>query len=158
MSKSIVSAVEALAGKIAEELSYDLWDVRFLKEGNEWFLRVFIDSPNGITIDDCEKMSRALDAPLDSLDLIQIPYCLEVCSPGLERELIKESHFLKFLNQGVKIKLFKKTEGGSKDICGKLLAFKGGIIELEDENHTILEINKKDTAYVKLDDFEKSGK
>ena len=85
--------IRALAAPIAKELGYDLWDVRFVKEGAEWYLRIFIDKPDGIGIDDCVAMSRAINDPLDRLDPIDQAYCLEVCSPGLNRELTRDEHF-----------------------------------------------------------------
>lgn len=149
-----VSQVEGLATKIAEELGVSIWDIRFLKEGSSWYLRVFIDKPEGsITIDDCENMSRAIDEPLDELNPISVPYCLEVCSPGLERELVKKEHFEKCLGKKIAIHLIRPQSGGQKDIKGILLSFCDDIIELEINDKTKIKINKKDTAWVKLDDF-----
>ena len=88
--KSTVEVVYELAKPIADSLGLNIWDIRFLKEGAGWYLRIFIDKPEGVTIEDCENMSRAIDEPLDKADPIDQNYCLEVCSPGLERELIKE--------------------------------------------------------------------
>ena len=82
-----VSKVAALAKPIAEELGLSLWDVRFVKEGAQYYLRIFIDKEGGVSVDDCERMSRAIDKPLDELDPIEQSYILEVCSPGIEREL-----------------------------------------------------------------------
>lgn len=151
-NKTILS-VEKLINEVATRLNYEVWDIRFLKEGSSWFLRIFIDSPSGITIDDCEKMSRALDKPLDDLDPISIPYCLEVCSPGLERELVKDCHFEKFMGQNIIIRLFRPLENGEKELRGKLKTFVNNIISLETESGEIFEIPKKDTAFVKVDDF-----
>lgn len=81
---------------IIERLGLSLWDVRFVKEGAEYYLRVFIDSENGITIEDCENVSRAIDEPLDIADPISQSYCLEVSSPGVERELRTDEHFAAF--------------------------------------------------------------
>lgn len=145
--------VENLAKKVAKDLGYEIWDVRFVKEGATWYLRIFIDSDKGIGIEDCERMSRAVDGPLDELDPIKVPYCLEVCSPGLERELIKDEHFQKYLNERVKVKLIRPNEEGNKEISGKLVSFVDNVIEIETNGET-LKVNKKDTSYVKLDDFE----
>ena len=82
-----VSAVRAIAEPIAQRLGLEIWDIRFLKEGTGWFLRIFIDKDGGVGIDDCVEMSRALNAPLDEADLIEQAYCLEVSSPGVERQL-----------------------------------------------------------------------
>ena len=84
-----VAAVWQIAQPIAESLGLELWDVRFVKEGADWFLRIFIDKEDGVSIDDCEAMSRAIDKPLDDADPISQSYCLEVSSPGVERELVR---------------------------------------------------------------------
>ena len=85
-----VALVRRLAEPIARDLGLMLWDVRFVKEGADWFLRIFIDKPEGIGIEDCEAMSRAINGPLDELDPVEQSYCLEVCSPGMNRELTRE--------------------------------------------------------------------
>lgn len=151
-NKTILT-VEKLVKEIAEKLNYEIWDIRFLKEGTTWYLRIFIDSPNGITIDDCEKMSRAIDKPLDKLDPISVPYCLEVCSPGLERELIKEEHFKKFIGQNIFIRLIRPLKDGKKELKGKLIDYKNNVITITDENDNTKDISKKDTAFIKVDDF-----
>ena len=151
-NKTILT-VEKLVKEIAEKLNYEIWDIRFLKEGTTWYLRIFIDSPNGITIDDCEKMSRAIDKPLDELDSISVPYCLEVCSPGLERELIKEEHFKKFIGQNIFIRLIRPLKDGKKELKGKLIDYKNNVITITDENDNTKDISKKDTAFIKVDDF-----
>lgn len=148
-----IASVENIVKEIADKLNYDIWDIRFLKEGSSWYLRIYIDNENGITIDDCEKMSRAIDKPLDELDPISIPYCLEVCSPGLERELIKDWHFKKFIGQNVFIRLIRPLENGEKEIKGVLIDYKDNIITIKNNNEDIIEISKKETAFVKVDDF-----
>ena len=82
-----VNAVWEIAEPIANGLGYELWDVRFEKEGANWYLRIFIDKEDGISINDCVDMSHAIDKPLDEADPIEQSYCLEVCAPGLERDL-----------------------------------------------------------------------
>jgi len=154
MSEKAVEKVEKLASKIAKDLGYELWNVRYLKEGKEWFLRIYIDSENGITIEDCEKMSKAIDLPLDKLDPIKNSYCLEVCSPGLERELVKNEHFQKFLGQKVKIRLIRPLLNKEKEFNGILKSFKDNNVEIISENSEHLTFNMKDVAYVKLDDFD----
>ncbi|MDQ5983517.1 MAG: Ribosome maturation factor RimP [Eubacteriales bacterium SKADARSKE-1] len=154
MKKSnTVSQVESLAIKLAGDLGLSIWDVKFLKEGSSWYLRIFIDRPNGVTIDDCEKMSRAIDSPLDQLDTISIPYCLEVCSPGIERELTKKEHFEKCSGKNIIIHLIRPQSDGQKDIKGILLSFCDDIIEIAKDDGLKIGINKKDTAWVKLYDF-----
>lgn len=89
-----VNTVWNIAQPIAESLGLELWDVRFEKEGADWFLRVFIDKDGGVSIDDCVDMSHALDKPLDEADPIEQSYCLEVCSPDW-REISKGTAILK---------------------------------------------------------------
>ena len=99
-------------------------------------------------------MSRAIDSPLDKLDPIKNSYCLEVSSPGLERELIKEKHFQKSLGQKVKIRLIRPLENKEKDFSGKLLSFKDNNVEILSDKEENLIFNMKDIAFVKLDDFD----
>lgn len=151
--RGTIEKVRKLVLPIAADLGLDLWDVRFLKEGANWYLRIFIDNPNGITIEDCERLSRAIDKPLDELDPISQSYCLEVSSPGIERELVNPEHFEKFLESDVKVKLIRPLMDGLREFAGKLKSFKNGeiIICLPDGN--LINVLKKDTAYIKLDDF-----
>lgn len=151
--KNTVSVVWDLAKPIAENLGLSLWDVRFQKEGAVWYLRIFIDKPSGITIDDCEAMSRAIDEPLDKLDPIEQNYCLEVSSPGIERELIRYEHFEAFLGAPIMMKLIRPNENGIREFKGTLIAHdKESVIVMLDGNEKMT-IQKKDTAYIKLDDF-----
>lgn len=153
--KSTVEVVYELAKPIADSLGLNIWDIRFLKEGAGWYLRIFIDKPEGVTIEDCENMSRAIDEPLDKADPIDRNYCLEVCSPGLERELIKEEHFLQFIGADVQVKMIRPIEGIGKEFGGVLTGYDKGEVEITDhdgENKVI--INKKDAAWIKLDDLD----
>ena len=96
-----------------------LWDVRFLKEGASWYLRVFIDKNEGVSIDDCTNVSHAIDPIIDEADPIDVPYYLEVCSPGIERELTRPQHFEQMLGERVKIRLYKAVDG-KKEFIGVL--------------------------------------
>ena len=147
-----VSAVWEIAQPIAESLGLELWDVRFEKEGADWFLRVFIDRAGGTPMDACVDMSHALDKPLDEADPIEQSYCLEVCSPGLERSLKRDSHFEKSIGKPVQVKLIRPLDG-TREFKGRLESYDNGIFELLTEDGTKLAINKKETSYVKLDDF-----
>ena len=147
-----VSAVWEIAQPIAESLGLELWDVRFEKEGADWFLRVFIDKDGGIWIDDGVDMSHAVDKPLEEADPIAQSYCLEVCSPGLERSLKRDSHFEKSIGKPVQVKLIRPLDG-TREFKGRLESYDNGIFELLTEDGTKLAINKKETSYVKLDDF-----
>lgn len=151
---NIVNSVLKIAQPIATDLGFDIWDIKFVKEGSGYYLRIFIDSENGINIEDCEKMSRAIDKPLDELDPIAQNYCLEVCSPGVERELTKDEHFKKYIGQKIIVRLFRPIDNGSKQISGILSDFdKNELIILTADSGT-LKILRKDIVSVKLDDFE----
>lgn len=147
-----VEIVKNIADPLAKSLGLDLWDVRFLKEGTQWYLRIFIDKSEGVSIEDCERMSRLIDKPLDEFDPISQSYCLEICSPGLERELIRDEHFKKFIGSKIKIKLIRVNSKGEREIFGKLLKQDGNIISI-DNGEKVIEVNKKDVVNVKLDDF-----
>ena len=141
-----------IAEPIANELGLKLWDVRFLKEGAEWYLRVFIDKDGGVSIDDCVDMSHALDKPLDEHDPIDRSYCLEVSSPGVERELSLDEHFEVCLGKSIKVKLIRPVDN-QREFVGTLESFDGSdfVLRLDDEKAMV--INKKETANIKLNDF-----
>ena len=147
-----VSAVWEIAEPIANSLGYELWDVRFEKEGANWYLRIFIDKEDGISINDCVDMSHAIDKPLDEADPIEQSYCLEVCSPGLERDLKRDAHFEKSIGKKIMVKLIRPVDG-QREFKGTLESYDNGNLELMLEEGTKLMINKKETSYVKLDDF-----
>ena len=149
-----MAAVSRLCKPFADELGLILWDVRFVKEGGAWYLRVFIDKPEGVTIEDCEAMSRAIDKPLDELDCIEQSYCLEVCSPGLERELVRPAHFLAFLGQPVKVKLIRPDESGAREFNARLLGYEDGKVELQLNDGSIKTVAKKECVFIKLNDFD----
>lgn len=148
-----VAEVKALAEPIINRLGLSLWDVRYVKEGAVWYLRIFIDKEEGVTIEDCENVTRAIDEPLDRLDPIEGSYCLEVSSPGIERELIRDEHFDKFLGAPIMVKLHRPLENGEKELKGTLLSHDKENVEMVTENGTEIVIKKKDTVYIKLDDF-----
>ena len=127
--------------------------MRFLKEGAEWYLRIFIDRDSGVTIEDCENLTRAIDAPLDELDPIEQNYILEVSSPGIERELVRPEHFDAFLGADVMIRLIRPDTEGQRDLKGTLIAHDKDTVTIAAEGAERV-INKKDTVYIKLDDFE----
>lgn len=147
-----VAAVRAIAEPIAESLGLEIWDIRFLKEGTGWFLRIFIDKDGGVGIDDCVEMSRALNVPLDEADLIEQAYCLEVSSPGVERELVREEHFQKYLGAKVKLKTIRPVDG-KREFSGVLENYENGLATVRFEDGGGLSLTKKETAWFKLDDF-----
>lgn len=156
-SGNTVSEVSALVEPIINEMGLQLWDVRYVKEGALWYLRIFIDKPEGITIEDCEKVTRAVDAPLDELDPIEGSYTLEVSSPGIERELIRDEHFDQFLGAPVMIKLHKPLSDGVKEINGSLVSHDKENVDIVTQDGKELTVRKKDTVYIKLDDFNITG-
>jgi ribosome maturation factor RimP len=147
---NISSLVYSIAKPLADELGFEIWDIKFLKEGSNWYLRIFIDNDSGITLEDCEKMSHAIDEPLDKLDPIPQSYFLEVCSPGIERELTKEEHFEKFIGSDVKIKLIRPSENGEKEMVGKLLSFSKDEITLETPENGNVITQRKNISHVNL--------
>lgn len=153
--KNIVTAVEELVAPIARDLGLRIWDVRYLKEGSQWFLRIFIDKDGGVDINDCESMSRAVDEPLDRLDPIEGEYILEVSSPGIERELIRPEHFEQFIGADIMVKMIRPIEGIGKEFKGVLTAFEDGMVTVTDHSgENTVTVSRKDAAYIKLDDFD----
>lgn len=108
---------------VLEELGFSLYDLEYVKEAGEYYLRVYIDKPEGISIDDCVAVSRRMNEILDREDYIDDPYTFEVSSPGIERRLRKEEHFLGAVGEEVNIRLYA-PKNGSKDIHGILKNFK----------------------------------
>ena len=109
--RGIADRVREIITPTADELGYYLWDVEYVKEGADFILRVTIDSDEGITIDDCEAMSRAIDPVLDEHDPIPDQYLLEVSSPGIERELTRDEHFELCVGEKVEVRLFAPVDG-----------------------------------------------
>ncbi len=121
-SKNIASTVADLIGPTVSELDFDLWDVEYVKEGSEYYLRITIDREEGITIDDCELVHRAIDPLLDEADPIEDSYHLEVSSPGIERELKYDWHYDAFIGAEVEAKLYAPING-AKAYRGTLVAY-----------------------------------
>ncbi len=149
---NVVGVVRAIAEPIAKELGLRLWDVRFVKEGASWYLRVFIDKDGGVDINDCVDMTHALNGPLDEADPIEVSYCLEVSSPGIERDLTRDEHFEAMTGRKIKIRLIRPDENKQREFSGDLVSYAdGNITVLVDGNEKVFV--KKETAWVKLDDF-----
>ena len=152
-SGNTVAGVSELVRPIIEAMGLTLWDVRYVKEGAVWYLRIFIDKDEGVTIEDCEAVTRAVNDPLDRLDPIKGSYCLEVSSPGIERELVTDEHFDRFLGAPVMIKLIRPDEKGERELKGTLISHDKDSAVIMSENGEERVIKKKDTVYIKLDDF-----
>ena len=139
-----------LAQPVAEQLGVELWDVRFEKEGTEWYLRFFIDK-DGLTIEDCENFSRAMDPILDEADPIEKRYVMEVSSPGIERKLNNDEQIRRYLGYLATVKFIRAPEGYNKrEFLLQLNDVKDGVVTAEQEDGTIMTFPKSDTAYIKL--------
>lgn len=134
---------------IVDANGLELVDLEFVKEGVNWYLRVYIDKEGGVSIDDCELVSRALEAKLDEHDPIEQAYILEVSSPGIDRPLKKEADFVKYQGEIIDVKLYK-PQNGSKQYQGKLLGLENGVLSIEEENGNVVTFEYKDTASVRL--------
>ena len=131
-----------------EEQGVSLWDVRFLKEGASWYLRIFIDKEGGVSINDCETISRALDPILDEADPIPDSYVFEVGSAGAERELKRPEDFRQFMGSEVEVRLYQPING-SKIFVGKLAAYDQGDLSITAGNED-MSFKKAQMALVKL--------
>lgn len=132
--KAVENRTEELLSPIAEENGVEIYDVEYLKEGSDWYLRAYIDKPEGVNIQDCENVSRALSDKLDEVDFIDDAYILEVSSPGLGRTLKKDKHLEKSLGEEVELRLYKPRDK-QKEFTGILKSFDADsvIIETEEE-------------------------
>ncbi len=130
---SIAERVETLVTPCITELGYRVWDVEYVKEGAEWYLRITLDSDDGIDIDDCEKVSRAINPIIDEADPIEDFYYLEVSSPGLERVLRKQEHFEASIGSEIEIRLFAPDEYKKKSYTGTLVSYSEDDITIETE-------------------------
>ncbi len=147
MSK-ITEIVTTLAEPVVAENGCTLWDVEYIKEAGSFYLRVYIDKEGGISIDDCEAVSRTLSDLLDQADPISDPYTFEVSSAGADRVLKKPEHFQAYLGQQVDIRLYKAKDG-AKSVTGTLVAFENGDVTLTVGGNSLL-LSKQDIAQVRL--------
>lgn len=147
---NVAEKVYDLIKNTVEEQNVTLWDVRFVKEGASWYLRVFIDKEDGISIDDCTNVSHAIDPVIDEADPIDKAYYLEVCSPGIERELARKFHFESVVGEKIKVKLYKAIDG-KKEFIGKLESVSDEII-INTENGEFA-FNLKDISKANLCDY-----
>ncbi len=144
----VTELTAGLAAPIVEAAGCSLWDVEYVKEAGEWFLRVYIDKEGGVSINDCEAVSRPLSDALDEADPIEGSYTLEVSSAGADRVLKKPEHFAAFLGSEVDVKLYRAREG-RKELTGVLRGYDNGdvTVELPGGDATL---EKKDVAQVRL--------
>ena len=134
-----------LAEPIAQEQGCTLWDVEYVKEAGTWFLRVYIDKEGGVSINDCEAVSRPLSDKLDEVDPIEGSYVLEVGSAGADRVLKKPEHFAAYIGSEVEVR-FYRPQDGKKELVGVLVGYENGNVTLEGD----LRFEKKDIAQVRL--------
>ena len=128
MSK-IIDTVTGFALPVIEELGMELWDVEYVREGVQMYLRIYIDKPEGVGIADCEAVSRAVDPILDERDPIEESYIFEVSSAGLTRQLKKPAHFERLIGETIELKLYAPSDG-SKIFSGELLSYSKGAVTI----------------------------
>lgn len=126
----IAEQVWQFSEPVVQELGCSIWDVEYVREGGEWFLRIYIDREEGVGIDECEAVSRAVDPILDEKDPIQESYTFEVCSAGIERVLKYPWHFAQFIGEPVTVKLYRPRDG-VKEFTGNLTAYEDGAVSIE---------------------------
>lgn len=144
----VTDLVAALAAPVVEQAGCSLWDVEYVKEAGAWFLRLYIDKPQGISIADCEAVSRPLSDLLDEADPIEGAYTFEVSSAGADRVLKKPEHFLAFLGSEVEVKLYRPLNG-RKELIGILKDRQQDTLTLEGDGATIT-LENKEIAQVRL--------
>ena len=144
----ITDQVAAFAQPMVEANGCQLWDVEYVREGSERYLRVYIDKDGGIDIDDCERVHRALDPILDEKDPIAESYHFEVCSAGLERALKRPSDFARFMGSPITVKLYR-PRNGLKEIPAVLRGYEEGRVTVEAGKETIT-FEKSEVALVRL--------
>ncbi len=145
----IEEKVEELLKETIEKLGYNLYDVEYVKEGPSYYLRVYIDNEKGIDLNDCEKVSNAIDEMLDEANIIKDQYYLEVSSPGIERVLRKDRHLQENIGNQIEIKLFKKDEKGNKDYIGELLKFDQEVVSIKTSEEDEIQIERKNISQIK---------
>lgn len=147
---SIEEKVEQLVTPKIESLGYNVYDVQYVKEGKDYFLRIFIDKQNGIDLNDCEKVNNEISDILDEADYIKEQYFLEISSPGIEKLIRKDKHLQMAKGEQVEIKLFSKLEieGGKKEYIGILKSFDNEAIYIEEKEE--IRILRKNISNMKL--------
>lgn len=146
--ESIAQKTEALLEPILEEFGFELWDVEYVKEGADYYLRAYIDKEGGITIDDCVDVSRKLSDALDEDEFIEDAYILEVSSPGLGRQIKKDRELTRSIGKGIEVKTYKPIDS-CKEFEGILKAFDKGSITLETASGELV-LTREAIAVMKL--------
>ncbi|MCR5228363.1 MAG: ribosome maturation factor RimP [Eubacterium sp.] len=150
--QDIEKRTEELVKEIIDSGGYELWDVEYVKEGSDYYLRVYADKEGGIMIDDCVTISRALEAKLDAEDFIEEAYILEVSSPGLTRKLKKDKDYERSIGKLVFVKLYK-AENGAKEFVGRLKEVDTELLKLDiDGAEVVLNRNNISSARLEYED------
>jgi len=147
--KNYESRAEQLIMPLIEENNFELVDMEWVKEAGTWYLRAYIDKEGGITINDCEKISRAFSDLLDEEDFTSENYILEVSSPGLDRPLKKDKDFARSIGKDVEIKLFKAVNK-EKEFTGILTAYDSDTVTIELQDGQSMTIGRRDIARIRL--------
>ena len=145
--KDYESKTETLIQPLIDANHFELVDVEWVKEGANWYLRVYIDKEGGITVDDCELVSRAFEETLDKEDYISENYIFEVSSPGLDRPLKKEKDFIRNIGKDVEVKLYKAINK-EKEFVGILTAYDDETVTLEMDDESTMTFNRSDIAII----------
>ena len=147
--ESYEQRTEAILLPIMEKHGFELWDVEYVKEGGTWYLRAYIDKPEGIHVDDCEVVSRELSDILDEQDFIDEAYILEVSSPGLGRPLKKEKDFIRSVGKEVEIRTYRMIDR-QKEFRGFLKDFDKNTVTIETDNDETRTFEKSEIALIRL--------
>lgn len=145
--KNIEEVAQQVALPILDELGYELVDVEYKKEGAHWYLRLYIDKPGGITIDDCQEASDRINVALDKAVTVTYDF-LEISSPGLDRPLKKDKDFIRYKGRKVDLKLYKPING-SKNFTGELIGLVDNNIHVK-VNEKIMEFKREEVAIIRL--------
>ncbi len=149
--KNTVEIVRDLALPVCDELELFLWDVRFEKEGTNWYLKIFIDKDDGISIEDCENFTRRFNIIIDEADPISHYYILEVGSPGLGRDLKRSEHFIACIGDEIRVKTIRPIDG-EREFVGILMSFEKNSFVIAQTEEDRVEFKLSDCSYVKLND------
>ena len=139
---------EEILNPMMEEHGFELVDVEYVKEGGSWYLRAYIDKPGGITVNDCEAVSRAFSDKLDENDFIEDSYIMEISSPGLDRPLKKEKDFARSMGKLVEVRTYRPIDK-QKEFCGVLDAYDENSVTIN-EDGALRTFEKKDIALIRL--------
>ena len=142
------SRTEAFLLPVLAEHNFELWDVEYVKEAGTWYLRGYIDKPGGITVNDCEDVSRAFSDILDEQDFIEDSYIMEISSPGLDRPLKKEKDFARSMGKLVEVRTYRPIDK-QKEFCGVLDAYDENSVTIN-EDGVLRTFEKKDIALIRL--------